>query len=180
MESSMRLSRFAVRALSFASFVLALAACGGGGDAPPPSMADAGDLGAPDLGAPDLSVSDLGAPDLGVDAGPTEFLASCEPCALDSECGPMARCLALPSGQRACVPTCDVELPTCPRAFECTNAASGGTYVCSPINGSCCIDEDADGYGDGIGCAGLDCNDVDITVNPAAGEQCTSVDDDCD
>jgi len=180
LEFFMKSSRTLARGLCIASLVFALAACGGGGDAPPPGIPDAGDLGAPDLGAPDLGVPDLGATDLGADAGPTEFLASCEPCALDSDCGPAARCLALPSGQRACVPTCDVELPTCPRAFECTNAAAGGTYVCSPINGSCCIDEDADGYGDGIGCAGLDCNDVDLNVNPAAGEQCNNVDDDCD
>jgi hypothetical protein len=140
-------------------------------------MADAGDLGVLDAGPFPLDATPPG--DLGVDAGPPEFLASCEPCALDSECAPTSRCLALPSGVRACVPTCDVELPTCPRAFECTNAA-GGAYVCSPINGACCIDEDADGYGSGIGCAGLDCNDVDATVNPAAPEQCNDVDDDCD
>ena len=42
-----------------------------------------------------------------------------------------------------------------------------------------CVDEDNDGYGDG--CAlGLDCNDDDDSVSPAASDVCNGVDDDCD
>ena len=168
-----------IRSLGLVALVfgaaVALAACGGGDK--PPAGADAGDLGLPDLGVADLG-PDLGR-DLGVDGGPLVYQATCQPCALDGDCGPLARCLALPTGERACVPTCDRELPDCPRAFECTNAA-GGAYACSPVAGSCCIDEDADGYGDGIGCSGLDCNDSDIAVNPAALELCNALDDDCD
>jgi len=164
-----------LRCVAVACFGTLFAACGGG-DAPP-RTSDAGDLGVVDLGTGDLGID--ARVDLGVDAGPSEFQPTCQPCAVDGECGPTARCLALPTGERACVPTCDRELPSCPRAFECTNA-SGGAYACSPLAGSCCIDEDSDGYGDGIGCTGLDCNDSDLEVNPASAERCNSIDDDCD
>jgi hypothetical protein len=42
-----------------------------------------------------------------------------------------------------------------------------------------CQDRDGDGYG--LGCAlGPDCNDLDATVHPGAGERCNFRDDDCD
>ena len=167
-----------IRSLGSVAFLFAalvLAACGDGDG--PPAARDAGDLGAADLGVRDLGVDPPR--DLGVDGGSSVFQPTCQPCATDGECGPLARCFALPTMERACVPACDRELPSCPRAFECTIVA-GGSYACSPVAGSCCIDEDADGYGDGIGCSGLDCNDSDIGVSPAASERCNSVDDDCD
>jgi hypothetical protein len=46
-------------------------------------------------------------------------------------------------------------------------------------NPVCCPDADGDGYRDGA-CGGLDCDDVDATVNPDATEVCDGVDNDCD
>lgn len=43
-----------------------------------------------------------------------------------------------------------------------------------------CIDEDGDGYGDGAGCLGYDCDDADPNVHPGAEEVCNDIDDDCD
>ena len=43
-----------------------------------------------------------------------------------------------------------------------------------------CQDEDGDGYGEGRGCLGSDCNDADAAIYWGAMERCNNVDDDCD
>lgn len=43
-----------------------------------------------------------------------------------------------------------------------------------------CSDNDGDGYGVGTGCLGPDCDDTDVSINPAAGEVCDGVDNNCD
>lgn len=43
-----------------------------------------------------------------------------------------------------------------------------------------CVDSDGDGYGEGTGCAGADCNDDNGAVHPGATESCNGADDDCD
>jgi hypothetical protein len=41
-------------------------------------------------------------------------------------------------------------------------------------------DDDGDGFGDGLACAQVDCNDSDASINPNATESCDGVDEDCD
>lgn len=43
-----------------------------------------------------------------------------------------------------------------------------------------CLDDDGDGYGDGPGCLGFDCDEADDDVHEGAEELCNDVDDDCD
>ncbi|MBN1653944.1 MAG: putative metal-binding motif-containing protein [Deltaproteobacteria bacterium] len=43
-----------------------------------------------------------------------------------------------------------------------------------------CTDFDGDGYGDGTGCRGPDCNDSERDVHPGADEQCDGIDNNCD
>lgn len=46
--------------------------------------------------------------------------------------------------------------------------------------GGRCVDDDDDGYGEGPGCEGQDCDDQDPNVHPDAPERCNGTDDDCD
>jgi hypothetical protein len=123
---------------------------------------------------------DAGGPDAGPpDAGPRREI--CEPCTDHAQCGMLARCVTFTSGERACVATCNADIPDCPRGFDCVmNFSAPDVTTCVPIGDQCCIDEDADGYGDGIGCLGRDCNDTEIGINPGADEGCNGMDDDCD
>ena len=108
----------------------------------------------------------------------------CEACVVSAQCGSRAQCALLTTGDHACVPTCPTEFPDCPRAFQCATpfggTGGGPDPVCLPVGELCCVDEDADGYGQGVGCMGTDCNDMDIAVHPQASERCNGVDDDCD
>jgi hypothetical protein len=53
----------------------------------------------------------------------------------------------------------------------------GGDLPCLPN----CTDNDGDGYGQGAGCLGLDCNDTNEAINPRMSERCgDGVDQDCD
>jgi len=51
--------------------------------------------------------------------------------------------------------------------------ASLGQYVFD------CTDLDGDGYGNGVDCAGPDCDDNNYDVNPGATEVCNTIDDNC-
>jgi hypothetical protein len=133
----------------------------------------------PGVGCVTLADRDAGRVDGGaLDAGPGMGLV-CDPCAASSEClGAMACALIAPSS-RACVPTCTLEMPACPRGFTCSDVGAGA-FACVPTGGVCCVDEDADGYGAGRGCLGTDCADDDTARNPGHLERCNGVDDDCD
>ncbi len=151
---------------------------GDGGDAGGQLDGSGGDTGMvdPDTGPPPM-------PDGGTDAGPPpERRRTCEACEVHDDCVAGSFCVSLTVGGRACVPGCNPDIPSCPRAFSCVlDVASGvDSTVCLPVGGACCVDEDADTYGQGVGCAGMDCADLDEAINPGASEICNGIDDDCD
>ena len=116
------------------------------------------------------------------DTGPLDRVDLCGECILDVQCGVAARCARLTDGTRACLQLCDPDIPDCPRGFDCINNLSTGGMitVCAPVGTTCCVDEDADGYGRGAGCMGTDCDDGEMTIHPDADEICNRDDDDCD
>jgi hypothetical protein len=73
-------------------------------------------------------------------------------------------------------------MPVCPRAFHCVIDVGRGVDqpLCLPIGARCCVDEDADEYGRGVGCIDDDCDDTDPERNPGLSERCDDVDNDCD
>lgn len=120
-------------------------------------------------------------PDAGRDGGPIEQVGLCEACVVHEQCGSLGRCVRLTGGAFACAAVCNPDIPSCPRGFECVVRVESPDFpVCVPVGESCCVDEDADGYGGGVGCEGVDCDDSDIEVNPGAPELCNGEDDDCD
>ncbi|MGE0789697.1 MAG: MopE-related protein [Sandaracinaceae bacterium] len=165
--------------IAIGGLLLVLTGCASG------SFEDAGDFdagGGMDAGAMDAGAMDAGALDAGEDAGPSEFFGTCEACTDHAECGPGNFCVSLTIGGRACVPGCVPDVPTCPRAFSCVLDVASGVdeTVCLPIGGLCCVDQDDDGYGGGVGCLGPDCDDGVVSTHPDADETCNGVDDDCD
>ncbi len=145
------------------------------------------DAGVPDTGPRDSGALDSGAVDAnnhdaGADTGPHTIVGTCEACTTDADCDPMSFCARLVTGEHACLPGCDSELPVCPRAFTCIFDATGtGVHanVCAPVGGPCCVDEDADTYGVGVGCMGPDCNDSLVSVHPGRDEICDGIDTNC-
>lgn len=126
---------------------------------------------------------DAGGPlaDAGTDGGPVDLVPLCGECVVDAQCGSVARCGPLSGGERVCLRLCVPEFNDCPRGFECAAYAPlDFAEVCLPVGSACCIDEDADGYGIGGSCLGLDCDDDDIARHPEAAELCDSADQDCD
>ena len=118
-----------------------------------------------------------------MDSGPPPTEAgTCEACERHSDCEAGSYCVSLTVGGRACVPGCNPDIPSCPRSFSCVLDVTSGvdSTVCLPIGGTCCVDEDGDGYGEGIACTGRDCDDANEQINPGASEICNGIDDDCD
>jgi hypothetical protein len=167
--------------------------CGGGGsttDADVVGEADDGEASPPeDDGrteveseaetAEDVEDVPVDAPD--TEDAPPVTVGTCEVCADHAECGAPSRCLLLGTGTRVCSPLCNPEVPSCPRGFHCEeNEAAPGETACVPISDTCCIDQDADGYGLGVDCRDLDCDDDVAETNPGMVELCNEVDDDCD
>jgi hypothetical protein len=144
------------------------AGCADGGEA---ARRDGGDA---------SSMRPDGGLDAGRDGGPVGGQI-CDACVDDTDCSDAMVCVRLSIGGHACLPLCNSDLPDCPRAFNCvSDVAAGPDAVCSPVGGPCCVDEDADGYGTGVGCDGPDCNDADQHVSPGTPEACNATDDDCD
>jgi len=90
---------------------------------------------------------------------------------------------AMCNSNRANGADCDDRDPnTNPGAMErCGNMRDddcmGGDLPCLPN----CTDNDSDGFGQGAGCLGLDCNDTNESINPRQSELCgDGVDQDCD
>ncbi len=106
----------------------------------------------------------------------------CQACASDADCGAMAFCVRLAAGARVCLRSCNMEVPGCPPRFDCLNSLLTPTAgpVCTPVGERCCVDEDGDDHGVGVGCRGADCDDARPGVFAGAAETCNGVDDDCD
>lgn len=157
--------------------LLVLSACAAGADRPAP---DAGDASV-DAGAMDAGTAPEGGVDAATDAGPLERVGLCEACTLHEQCGDLARCIRLTGGDFVCAAVCNPDIPGCPRGFDCVlNFAAPDVTTCVPIGETCCIDQDADDYGRGVGCLGPDCDDDEIAIHPGADELCNGMDDDCD
>ena len=74
-----------------------------------------------------------------------------------------------------------VDASDCPAGWGCvTFTDTGEDAVRRCIAPDLCVDRDDDGYGEGPGCTGRDCDDSRPDINPAADEVCNGIDDDCD
>ncbi len=165
-------------------WLIAIAGCAAG---PSTTLPDGGsgmdaapsDAGQVDAGEPDAFVPPL---DGGTDGGTPIERGTCDACERHDDCETGSFCVSLTVGGRACVPSCNPDIPSCPRSFSCVLDVTSGvdSTICLPVGGTCCVDEDGDRYGGGVGCSGLDCDDTDETINPDASEICNGVDDDCD
>lgn len=107
----------------------------------------------------------------------------CRPCQSDSECGGLADlCLTLGDGE-FCGRECN-GVDDCPNGYQCDEFSSQGELVrqCAPLLGFCgdCVDQDDDGHGEGDGCIGRDCDDLDPRTFDGAPEICDGWDNDCD
>ncbi len=120
--------------------------------------------------------------DAGRDVGPHDTVQTCEACTTNDDCDAESFCAHLVTGEHACLPGCNMEFPSCPRGFTCIFDATGtgvNANVCAPVGGPCCVDEDSDDYGVGVGCMGPDCNDNSDTVHPDRDEVCDGLDTNC-
>jgi hypothetical protein len=162
-----------------------LGACAGGGARPGDldgGTRDVGvsDTGAPDTGVPDTGAPDTGAPDTGIDLTNGD---TCDPCANADNCMPGYYCMPLSTGESACMPVCNIDLPDCPPRFDCVtsfNDARVDEPICAPVGERCCVDSDGDLHGQGVGCLGIDCDESSTATNSSATEVCDGNDNDCD
>jgi hypothetical protein len=167
---------------------VALTGCASGNSAPSGEVdastpdasmgADAGaDANGPDASAPDAAIPDATPPD-----AMRGMAGTCESCEGFLDCQDGYYCAELGSGGRACLPTCNPDIPECPPRFECVRNFTDGIPepVCAPVGERCCIDGDGDLYGEGVGCLGSDCDDTLATIHEGAPEICNGADDDCD
>jgi hypothetical protein len=133
-----------------------------------------------DVGSPDVPVIDaVTAVDVVIPDGGART-ATCLPCTTQEQCGAEGRCVDLASGQRACLPICNPDVPSCPGTLRCVlDVALSNAPVCAPVGGVCCIDPDGDMHGVGVACRGADCDENNREVNASAMEQCNGRDDNC-
>lgn len=168
--------------LSVVVVAMVAAGCAAGDEGVPRTDGGPGDGAVADGGPRDSGPppGDAGV-DAGPDSGPIEIVGTCEACVVHEQCGALARCVPLTDGSLACLPICELDLPSCARGFTCVVRAEVVDFpVCVPLGERCCVDEDADAYGVGVGCMGPDCDDANIARNPGVPEMCNAVDDDCD
>ena len=116
-----------------------------------------------------------------IDAGaeidaPTGSAGTCESCASDFDCADGWLCRTTAAGD-LCLPRCEPGAGGCPAGFTCAGVKES---YCAPVNGICCVDADADRWGDGVACLGADCDDDDPDRNPGEIEVCDGADNDCD
>jgi hypothetical protein len=138
------------------------------GGEPPPADAGATDGGSvPDGGGP----TD---PDGSVDV-------VCTPCTADADCG--GGLCATVEGARICTVSC-AESADCAEGQRCAAIDGQDGLFCLPEAGCeappTCIDGDGDGFGEGAGCAGPDCDDAAFDVHPGVADPCDGRDNDCD
>ena len=146
------------------SALLLVSSCAAGDESVRPRP-DAGLDGALGDGSADATLPDLGeSPDLGgdgtdADGGTVPTVGTCGVCTNDEMCLGGGSCREVSAGTSACVAVCDPDLPVCAPGFFCTeDLAFAGEFYCAP-RGLCCVDVDGDFYGDGVDCAGPDCDD---------------------
>lgn len=118
--------------------------------------------------------------DAGFDAGPGEVM-TCGACEVTEDCADSFYCVDV-GGGRACLPSCNPDIPSCPPRFNCVVDFMAGlpSAVCAPVGERCCVDGDEDLHGTGVGCLGIDCDDEDPETNESATEVCDAADNDCD
>lgn len=170
----------ACRALSF---VLAVAASGLGCAANTTSRPDSSGGGMdaqvlPDAGPPPTDAT----LDAGTDSGPIDTTGmTCQPCRTDADCVTSHYCALIGVGGHVCLPACNIDLPDCPARFDCVTSFSDSIPmpVCAPVGERCCVDDDGDLHGDGVGCLGLDCDDSDPETHASSTEACDGADNDC-
>ena len=110
----------------------------------------------------------------------------CRTCTEDINCGGLTDLCLPQSDGKFCARDCSET--ECPGGYECeaVSRTQGGSPVtfrqCVPTVGICgdCLDLDDDGYGQGAGCLGLDCDDNDGDTYSTAAELCDGDDNDCD
>jgi hypothetical protein len=105
----------------------------------------------------------------------------CGGCDADDDCAGFGVCTAQTDGD-FCAPFCGANDP-CPTGSDCVELdGAGDVPVCVPTLMQCadCLDPDDDGYGIGIGCLGVDCDEQNPARNAGITELCDGLDNDCD
>ena len=163
---------------AFALFVFV--ACGGGTGGSDPDTGDGEDASA-DVSVDPGTLGETGIADasdipFGDTTGPGDVGDRCE---RDGDCLSLL-CLVLDSASAGvCSQPCE-DLTDCPVGWNCVLFTDAGTATERCVPNDLCIDDDEDGYGAGSACMGPDCDDGDPNINPAAGELCDGIDNDCD
>jgi len=145
---------------------------------------DSAEAGVVDAGAGDTSVFDGTAatdvPETPQDTGPVDENFG-DTCTGSIDCD-SALCIEVSGVDEGfCSRFCGSDADCPDDGWEClffVNTGGDAASVCLPTE--LCVDEDGDGFGQGPGCDGPDCDDTLETVFIGADEVCNGFDDDCD